>query len=107
MLVNDLGVRERIVASLTVMAAVLAALVPTVLGAAGFEIYRYLRRYKLLGGVKFWMITQVLNMVVNAFSWGSIVAAVGTGAAGLIIIFGRAALLRLVRNHGIRGAANI
>lgn len=46
-------------------------------------------------------------MVVNAFSWGSIVAAVGTGAAGIIIIFGRAALLRLVRNYGIRGAANI
>lgn len=106
-MVNDLGVRERIVASLTVMAAVAVALVPTILGATGFEIYRYLRRYKLLPAVKFWMITQVLNMVVNAFSYGSIVAAVGTGAAGLIIMFGRAALIRLVKRYGIRRAASI
>ena len=106
MLINDLGIKERLVVLLGAALAVLVALVPVALGTISFEIVRYLRRY-LNKQVRYWAVVNFLNMVLDGLSYASIAAALGTGIAGILIIFGRKALLRLIKRYGIRKAAYV
>lgn len=106
MLVNDLGIRERLFVLLGAALAVLAALVPVALGTVSFEIVRYLRRY-LNKTVRYWAVVNFLNMVLDGLSYASIAAALGSGIAGILIIFGRKALLRLIKRYGVRKAAYV